>query len=117
MLESPEAQVDAVDTTWADKYMASIRPVALRHGQKVFEFTMAVGVAGEAVKVLHRRIAGNMELMRALTILTSVCDKFANELLATGDFKEQYEACKRDIEQTQPSIMVPANDHKIIIPS
>jgi hypothetical protein len=105
------------DTTWADKYGATLRPVALQFGQQVFEFTMMVGVTQHAVEIVMRRVRGNMELTRAMTIIAQNCNNFAVLLMNQGQFVDQYLACKAAIESTSPAIMVPETTGKIILPS
>ena len=107
----------APDTAWADKYGSTLRPIALQFGQQVFEFSMMVGVTQHAVEVIMRRVRGNMELSRALTIIAQNCNNLAVSVMNQGQFVDQYLACKKAIESTNPAIMVPETTGKIILPS
>lgn len=104
------------DTTWADKYGKDLKPIALQFGQKVFEFTMAVGITQHAVEVVMRRVRGNMELTKAMSIIANNCNNFAVLYMTSEQFTDQFVECKKAIESSTPSIMVPEGS-SIILPS
>src|ERR1035437_7838460 len=107
----------APDTAWADKYGSVLKPIALKYGEQLFNFTMSVGVANVAIQTIMRRVRGNQELTRAMMILSSTCNVQAQQILALTGNTEQFLLCKTEIESSTPAIMVPEAVGRIVVPS
>ena len=107
----------APDTAWADKYGSVLKPIALKYGEQLFNFTMSIGVANVATQTIMRRIRGNNELTKSMMILVSTLDAQAKSILAMSNSMEQFLACKTEIESSTPAIMIPEAAGRIVVPS
>lgn len=108
---------DEKDKIWLQSVPEELRMVAAKHGPSIFQVSMQAGAASSCFQTLHRRCAGNNEIMRAATFLNkSMNDMLFRFLRAAGKTPEDVKACQREIESVSTA-QVATMQNRIIVPT
>lgn len=90
-----------VDKEWLEKHVPeNIKPVAVRHGRKLFQLVMMAGACNRALIVIGSQARGNKAIAQASFVLQQTLDTMARALLLNNELTDQmFLECKGDIER------------------
>lgn len=104
MNDEAKVETAAVDpNAWTLAYPEVMRPVALRHGREVYEFTMQAGLVAEALGRIGRRqdprTPHGKEILHACQMIATSMNALAlARMTAGGITREAWQACDADIQ-------------------
>ena len=87
------------DLEWRENLPPEFRSIAKRTGRELFAIAYNIGAITEALMILNRRVGGNNELMRAVTVLQNSANQITALLLDSKEITvPQIKEIQRDIE-------------------
>lgn len=120
MSEAAEQTRVLLETAWRNNLPEVMRPVAERHGKDLFILAYNIGSVNEALRILHRRCAGNRELEKAMHFIGQATNMMASDLMIVkGYTMDKIRETQLDIERAAAlsDASRVGNDGKIILPS
>lgn len=97
------------DKAWLETLPEDMRPVAVKHGRRLFVLVIQAGQIGEALNVAAATQQTNQAARFAATVVQQLVGDYLN--LIGPDAMMNFNACKREVEQTlrqhAPRIVMP----------